>query len=114
MAQGLAAARAIALSPPSSAKKVGAATKNSVPALETKLAAVKDPADMLRVMDVEVALYRARRLSGAGDKQREILRVLSILLFCALVVALLGGMWYLQTVRDGRMAHRPPAMQAGR
>ena len=72
-AKELAAARDIALAAarPRLAANAAAA-KARRPAIENKLAAAAGPGEMLRVIDVEVALQRARRLSGTADKQRGI------------------------------------------
>lgn len=68
--------------------------------LERKLAGMHDATDMLRVLDTEVALQRALRLHGGGSRQT--LRVAAIALFFTLLIAALGGMFYLQ----GKMAER--------
>ena len=115
-AKELAAAREIALAAarPRLAANA-AAVRARRPRIESKLAGATDSEEMLRVMDVEVALYRARRLSGADDRQREVFRVLSVLMFIGLVIAVIGAMWYLQTLKDGhaRIGQRPAAA-AGR
>ena len=69
-------------------------------ALECKLAGLYDATDMLRVLDTEVALQRAKRLHGGGSRQT--LRVAAIALFFTLLVAALGAMSYLQ----GKLAER--------
>ncbi len=69
-------------------------------ALERKLAGMYDATDMLRVLDTEVALQRAKRLHGGGSRQT--LRVAAIALFFTLLIAALGAMSYLQ----GKMAER--------
>ena len=116
-AKELAAAREIALAAarPRLAAKAAAARARR-PRIESKLAGATNSEEMLRVMDVEVALYRARRLSGADDKQRELFRVLSVLMFIGLVIAVIGAMWYLQTLKDGhaRIGGQRPAAAAGR
>ncbi len=68
--------------------------------LERKLAGMYDATDMLRVLDTEVALQRAKRLHGGGSRQT--LRVAAIALFFTLLIAALGAMFYLQ----GKMAER--------
>ena len=102
-AKELAAAREIALAAarPRLAAKAAAA-KASRPAIEKKIAGAADSNEMIQVIDVELALQRARRLSGAADKQREFLRVLSVLMLFGLVIAVVGAMWYLQTLKQGR------------
>ena len=120
--------RAVTLAAPTAvelaaAREIAAAARPQVatsaataprPAIESKLARAADPAEMLRVMDLEVALYRARRLSGANDKQRGMFRVLSVFMFIGLVIAVIGAMWYLQTLRDGHArVGQPPAAAAG-
>ncbi len=69
-------------------------------ALERKLAGLYDATDMLRALDTEVALQRARRLHGGGSRQT--LRVASIALFFTLLIAALGALFYLQ----GKLAER--------
>ncbi len=102
-AKELAAAREIAFAAarPRLAARAAAA-KARRPSIEKKLAGANDSDEMLQVIGVELALQRARRLSGAGDKQRETLRVLSILMLFGLVIAVVGAMWYLQTLKQGR------------
>ena len=68
--------------------------------LERKLSGLYDATDMLRVLDTEVALQRAKRLHGGGSRQS--LRVVAIALFFALLAAALGAMSYLQ----GQLAER--------
>ena len=68
--------------------------------LERKLAGMYDATDMLRVLDTEVALQRAKRLHGSGSRQA--LRVAAIALFFTLLIAALGAMSYLQ----GKLAER--------
>ncbi len=68
--------------------------------LERKLAGMYDATEMLRVLDTEVALQRARRLHGGGSRQT--LRVAAIALFFTLLIAALGAMSYLQ----GKLAER--------
>ena len=75
-------------------------TPDETPAIERKLAGLSDAADMLRVLDVEVALQRAKRLHGGGSLQ--VLRVAAIAGFLLLLIAALGGMSYLQ----GKLAER--------
>lgn len=69
-------------------------------ALERKLAGMYDATDMLRVLDTEVTLQRARRLHGGESRQT--LRVAAIALFFTMLIVALGGMFYLQ----GKMAER--------
>ena len=79
-------------------------------AIESKVVALQDPAEMLKVIHTEAALRRAQRLSGAGDNQRQTIRLLSVCMLFALLAAAIGAMWYLQTSLQGsRRAHRPPA-----
>ena len=81
-----------------------------VSAIERKVAGLHDPDEMLNVVRTEAALRRAQRLSGAGEAQRQTMRLLSVFMLFALLVAALGAMWYLQTSLRGshRGAHRPP------
>lgn len=82
----------------------------AVSVVEGKVAALQDPAEILRVVGTEAALRRAQRLSGAGDSQRQAIRLLSVCMLFALLAAAVGAMWYLQTSLQGsRRAHRPPA-----
>ena len=78
-------------------------------ALERKLATMYDATDMLRVLDTEVALHRAKRLHGGGSRQT--LRVAAIALFFTLLVAALGAMSYLQSklAERGFSRHRADA-----
>ena len=78
-------------------------------AIERKLAGMYDATDMLRVLDTEVALQRARRLHGAGSRQT--LRVAAIALFFTLFIAALAAMSYLQTrlAERGFSRHRADA-----
>ena len=69
-------------------------------AIERKLAGMYDATDMLRVLDTEVALQRAKRLHGGGSRQT--LRVAALALFFTLFVAALAAMSYLQS----RLAER--------
>ena len=87
-----------------------------VSALETKVAATGDPLELLNLIRTEATLRRAQRLSGASDAQRQTIRLLSVFMLFALLVAAVGAMWYLQTSLQGsRRAHRPavttPAIQ---
>ena len=79
-------------------------------AVESKVAALRDPAEILKVIGTEAALRRAQRLSGAGDSQRQTIRLLSVCMLFALLAAAIGAMWYLQTSLQGsRRPRRPPA-----
>ena len=69
-------------------------------ALERKLAGMYDATDMLRVLDTEVALQRAKRLHGGSSRQT--LRVAALALFFTLFIAALAAMSYLQS----RLAER--------
>ena len=75
-------------------------------ALERKLAGMYDATDMLRVLDTEVALQRAKRLHGSGSRQT--LRVAAIGMFFTLLVAALAAMSYLQSklAESGFSRHR--------
>ena len=78
------------------------------PALEKKLAALYDASDMLRVMDTELALRRAKRSQGDAGGSRQALRVLSIAALFALLIAALGAMSWMQDrlARTGFSRHR--------
>ena len=79
-------------------------------AIESKVVALQDPAEMLKVIHTEAALRRAQRLSGAGDNQRQTMRLLSVCMLFALLAAAIGAMWYLQTSLQGsHRARRAPA-----
>lgn len=86
--------------------------RESRSALERKLAGMYDATDMLRVLDTEVALQRARRLHGSGSRQT--LRVAAIALFFTLLIAALGAMSYLQgkLAERGFSRHRAEAVTA--
>ncbi len=87
-----------------------ASAPKPAPAIESKLAGLQDPEEILKAIRTEAALRRAQRLSGAGDAQRQTIRVLSVCMLFALLAAAVGAMWYLQTSLQGsRRAHRPPA-----
>ncbi len=78
-------------------------------AVEGKVAALKDPVEILQVVSTEAALRRAQRLSGAGESQRQAIRLLSVCMLFALLAAAIGAMWWLQTSLQGsRRTHRPP------
>ena len=79
-----------------------------VSALEGKVAATQDPHEILNLIRTEAALRRAQRLSGAGDAQRQTIRLLSIFMLFALLIAAVGAMWWLQTSLQGsHRTHRP-------
>ena len=79
-------------------------------AVESKVIALENPAEILKVIRTEAALRRAQRLSGVGDSQRQTIRLLSVCMLFALLAAAIGAMWYLQTSLQGsRRVHRPPA-----
>ncbi len=81
-----------------------------VPAIESKVAALRDPEEILNAVHTEAVLRRAQRLSGQGDAQRQTIRVLSVCMLFALLAAAIGAMWYLQTSLHGsRHARRSPA-----
>ena len=78
-------------------------------AVESKVVALENPAEILKVIRTEAALRRAQRLSGMGDSQRQTIRLLSVCMLFALLAAAIGAMWYLQTSLQGsRRVHRPP------
>ena len=83
------------------------------PALEKKLAGMHDASDMLRVMDVELALRRAQRLQGDGGNSRQALRVLTVAALFALLIAALGAMSWMQDrlARTGFSRHRVEAVE---
>ena len=91
--------------------KQGAAVRPTQgPAIESKVAALKDPEEILNVVRTEAALRRAQRLSGQGDAQRQTIRILSVCMLFALLAAAIGAMWYLQTSLQGsHRARRSPA-----
>ena len=74
--------------------------REKISAVEWKLAGMYDATDMLRVLDTEVALQRAKRLHGGGSRQT--LRVAAIALFFTMLIAALAAMSYLQ----GKLAER--------
>ena len=76
--------------------------------LEKKLAGMHDAHEMLRVVDTELTLQRARRLAGAGGNTQQALRVLSIAVLFALLIAGLGAMFWMQDrlARTGFSRHR--------
>ena len=76
-------------------------------AVESKVVGLQDPAEILRVIGTEAALRRAQRLSGAGDSQRQTMRLLSVCMLFALLAAAVGAMWYLQTSLQGSRTRRP-------
>ena len=92
-------------------KPPAAGQPEQVSVVERKVAALRDPEEMLTLVRTEAALRRAQRLSGAGEAQRQTMRLLSVFMLFALLVAALGAMWYLQTSLGGgrRHSHRPPA-----
>ena len=77
--------------------------------IERKLAGMYDATDMLRVLDTEVALQRAKRLHDGGSRQT--LRVAAIALFFTLFIAALAAMSYLQSklAERGFSRHRTDA-----
>ncbi len=80
-------------------------------AVERKVAALHDPEDMLKVLHTEATLRRAQRLSGQGDAQRQMIRLLSVCMLFALLAAAIGAGWYLQTsLQASRRIHRPAAV----
>ncbi len=80
-------------------------------AVESKVAALQDPADILKVLHTEATLRRAQRLSGHGDAQRQTIRLLSICMLFALLAAAIGAGWYLQTsLQASRRTHHPAAV----
>lgn len=78
------------------------------PRLEKKLAGLHDAQDMLRVMDTELALQRSARLHGAGDQSRQAMRVLSVTVLFALLIAALAALGWLQSrmAQSGISRHR--------
>ena len=75
-----------------------------------------DAGEMLRVMDTELALRRAQRLSGGGGNSRQALRVLSVAALFALLIAALGAMSWMQDrlARTGFSRHRVEVKAEGR
>lgn len=95
-------------------KQPAPARPTQVPAIESKVAALRDPEEILNVVRTEAALRRAQRLSGQGDAQRQMIRVLSVCMLFALLAAAIGAMWYLQTSLQGsHRARRPAAVSVG-
>ena len=86
------------------------------PALEKKLASLYDAGDMLRVMDTELAMRRAKRMQGDGDNSRQALRVLTVATLFALLIAGLWAMSWMQDrlTRTGFSRHRVEAKVEGR
>ena len=89
-------------------RKLAEAAAAKRPVLEKKLAGMHDAHEMLRVVDTELALQRAKRLTGAGDNTRQALRVLCIVVLFALLIAGLGAMFWMQDrlARTGISRHR--------
>lgn len=77
--------------------------------LEKKLAGLHDAQDILRVMDTELALRRSARSVGEDGKSRQAMRVLSVTVLFALLIAALAAMGWLQShlAQTGFSRHRP-------
>ena len=61
-----------------------------------------DSAQMLKLLELEILNRRAKRLAR-GDDQRQLVRMVGVLMFFALMLAVLGAMWYMQTSQvEGR------------
>jgi hypothetical protein len=67
---------------------------------------VQDAEALLKSMDMEIALRRAKRLHGEG--QRRTARTLYVILVFLMLLMVAGGLWYLQNqrLRQG-VKHRP-------
>ncbi len=63
-----------------------------------------DSAQMIKMLELEILNRRAKRLAQGGD-QRAMVRMVGVLLFFGLTLAVLGAMWYMQT---SQMEHRLP------
>lgn len=80
-----------------------AAQSNPIPTSE-------DPDALLRQLDLQIALQRAKRLSGHGDNRRTA-RTLGILTILLIFVVALGALFYLKTSRYAEVSH-PRAIPA--
>ena len=76
--------------------------------LEKKLAGLHDAQDLLRVLDSELLMQRTARLYGNAGKARQALRVLSVSVLFALLIAALAAMGWLQghLAQTGISRHR--------
>lgn len=79
--------------------------------LEKKMAGMYDAQEMLRVLDTELTLQRTARLHGSGGKSRQAMRVLSVTVLFALLIAALAAMGWLQSrlAQSGVSRHRTEA-----
>lgn len=67
-----------------------------------------DSAQMLKLLELEILNRRAKRLAR-GDDQRQLVRMVGVLMFFALMLVVLGAMWYMQTSQvEGRRPHHRP------
>lgn len=89
-------------------QKRGGERPADAPRLEKKLAGIHDAQDMLRVLDTELALQRSARLHGEGGQSRQAMRVLSVAVLFALLIAALAAMGWLQSrlAQSGISRHR--------
>lgn len=79
--------------------------------LERKLAGLHDAQEMLQVMNTELLLQRTARQRGSDGKSRQAMRVLSITILFALLIAALAAMSRMQSrlAEKGFSRHRPAA-----
>ena len=69
--------------------------------------ATDDSAQMLKLLELEILNRRAKRLAR-GDDQRQVVRMVGVLMFFLLMLVVVGAMWYVQTSRmEGRLPHHP-------
>lgn len=82
------------------------------PAAQSKsiLPAPEDPDVLLKLMDVQIALRRAQRLSGAADRRRGA-RVLGVVFILFIALGAMGALFYLKTTRYAGL-NRPRASPA--
>lgn len=74
-----------------------AAQSNPIPRAE-------DPDDLLRQLDLQIALRRAKRLSGRGDNRRTA-RLVGFLAIFLIFLGAMGALLYLKSTRYAEATH---------